>query len=126
MKNMKFARKVISVILALTALVMTCPQTMRVVNATSIEELQEQIKQHQEELNQANQKAEDLKEKQSLIEEMIDDLNAEIINTMTCIGLMEDEIEEKEIEIATKELEIAVKQAAVEQKEQEYYYAKEQ
>lgn len=126
MKNMKFARKVISVILALMALVMTCPQTMRVVNATSIEELQEQIKQHQEELNQANQKAEDLKEKQSLIEEMIDDLNAEIINTMTCIGLMEDEIEEKEIEIATKELEIAVKQAAVEQKEQEYYYAKEQ
>jgi len=124
MKNKKFARKAFCGILACATLILACPSLAPTVSASNIAELQEQIKQHQEELNQANQKAEELKERQSLIEEMIDDLNAEIINTMTCISLMEDEIAEKEQEIAIKEIEIYAKQAAVDQKEEEYYYAK--
>ena len=43
--------------------------------ATSIAELQQQIAAHQKELSEANQKAERLREKQELIEELIDDLN---------------------------------------------------
>lgn len=91
--------------------------------AGSIEEIQKQIAAHQKELANANQKAEDLKDKQGLIEEMIDDLNAEILNTMTYIALKDDEIAEKEVEISGKKGEIDIMQANIEQTEQEYYDA---
>lgn len=94
------------------------------VHASSIEELQKQITAHQKELSQANAKADQLRDKQGLIEEMIDDLNAEILNTMTCIGLKEDEIAEKEEEIAGKERELKITQDNIEQTEREYYDAK--
>ena len=92
--------------------------------ATTIAELQQQIAAHQKELSEANQKAERLREKQELIEELIDDLNAEIVNTMTCIALKEDEITEKEGEIALKESEIVKKQSEIDQTEKAYYAAK--
>ena len=94
------------------------------VQASSIEELQRQIAAHQQEVANANAKADKLKDQQGLIEELIDDLNAEILNTMTCIGLKEDEIAEKQEEIDGKEAEIKVTQAHIEQTEQEYYDAK--
>lgn len=91
--------------------------------ASSISELQQQIAAHQKELSQANEKADKLKDKQALIEELIDDLNAEILNTMTCIALKEDEIAEKEEEISTKEEQIKKKKADIEQTEKAYLAA---
>lgn len=126
MKGKRETQNFISGAILLIMLVLASPFAARRAEATSITELQAQIKKHQEEMNKANQKAEELKDKQSLIEEMIDDLNAEIINTMTCIALKEDEIQEKENDIQGKEEQIAVKQAAVEQKESEYNLLKEQ
>ena len=126
MKGKRKTQNFISGAIILITLVLASPFAIRTAGATSITELQAQIKKHQEEMNKANQKAEELKDKQSLIEEMIDDLNAEIINTMTCIALKEDEIQEKENDIQGKEDQIAVKQAAVEQKESEYNLLKEQ
>lgn len=126
MKRGKFVRGAIYGFLMALTLVLICPQAAGTARASSIAELQAQISQHQQELEQANQRAEELRDKQSLIEEMIDDLNAEIINTLTCIGLKEDEIHDKQLEIAAKELEICGKQAAIDQKEREYYYVKAQ
>ena len=101
-----------------------CPFSSLQVHATTISELQELIKAHQKDLANANGKAEDLREKQSLIEELIDDLNAEILNTMTSIALKEDEIAEKEDEIAEKEGQINSKQAEINKTEKAYYAAK--
>ncbi|MBO4750115.1 MAG: C40 family peptidase [Lachnospiraceae bacterium] len=101
-----------------------CPFAAIPSRASTIAELQEQIKKHQEEMKKANQKADELADQQALIEEMIDDLNAEIINTMTSIALKEDEIAEKEVEIAEKEAEIENKQADIDEMEKEYYAAK--
>ena len=126
MKRERIVRNLIRTIFMAIVIVACCPAFGRTANASTIAELQDQIKKHQEEIKKANQKADQLKDKQSLIEEMIDDLNAEIINTMTCISLKEDEIQEKEEEILGKELELDGKRAAIEQKEREYYYAKEQ
>ena len=117
-------RKLIGGLCLAFAIGILCPFAASVSHASSIKELQEQIKQHQEELNKANKKTAELQDKQSLIEELIDDLNAEIINTMTCIALKEDEITEKEAEIADKQKEIEAKQAEVDKTEQEYYAAK--
>ena len=106
------------------SMVALCPFVATKAQATSITELQNQIKAHQKELDEANKKASDLKDKQSLIEELIDDLNAEIVNTLTSIELKEDEIAEKEEEIRQKELEIISKQAEVDETEEAYYAAK--
>ena len=65
-------------LLASLAIAVTCPFAVNSVHASTISELQEQIKAHQKELEEANKKAENLKDKQSLIEEMIDDLEEEI------------------------------------------------
>ena len=116
--------KWISGLLMALALGILCPLMTSPVRATTISELQEQIKAHQKELSEAKEKAEDLKEKQSLIEELIDDLNAEILNTMTSIALKEDEIAEKETEISEKEEQINSKQAEINKTEKAYYAAK--
>jgi len=95
-----------------------------VASAASIAELQQQITAHQKELEKANNKVSDLKEAKSLIQELIDDLNAEILNTMTCIGLKEDEIAEKEQDILQKQDQIQGKQQDIKTAEKEYYEAK--
>lgn len=107
------------------AIALLCPFGNPHANATSISELQQQIAEHQKELSKAKDKAEKLKDQQALIEEMIDDLNAEILNTMTCIALKEDEISEKEDEITVKEVEIQEKQADIDQTQAAYLAAKE-
>ncbi len=121
-KEKKGIRKSVWWILA--AVLVLGPWNARNAQASSIEELQKQIAVHQQEVANANAKADKLKDQQGLIEELIDDLNAEILNTMTCIGLKEDEIAEKQEEIDGKEAEIEATQAHIEQTEQEYYDAK--
>jgi len=121
-KEKKGIRKSVWWILA--AVLVLGPWNARDAQASSIEELQKQIAVHQQEVANANAKADKLKDQQELIEELIDDLNAEILNTMTCIGLKEDEIAEKQEEIDGKEAEIEATQAHIKQTEREYYDAK--
>ena len=60
--------------------------------APSMNELQNSINNHQNQLNNINSQINSLQDEQDLVQEKIDDLNAEIINTMTSIGMKEDEI----------------------------------
>lgn len=118
------AARVIFGFLLAAVIALVCPEGKLCVHATTILELQQQIAAHQKELSEAKEKADKLKDKQALIEEMIDDLNAEILNTMTCIALKEDEISEKEDEIAVKEVEIEEKKTEISETEQAYLEAK--
>lgn len=87
------------------------------VQATSISQVQQNIKDTQQQLENITGKIDALTDEQDLIEEQIDDLNAEIINTMTSIGMKEDEI-------AAKETELVDKQAQIDVTQQEYEEAK--
>jgi cell wall-associated NlpC family hydrolase len=94
------------------------------VQATSISQVQQNIKDTQQQLENITGKIDALTDEQSLIEEQIDDLNAEIINTMTSIGMKEDEIAAKETELVDKQAQIDVTQQAYEdakaREEQQY------
>ncbi len=74
--------------------------------ATTIGEIQQQIQAHEEELGQRQNEVTALEDEQDLLLEKMEDLNAEIINTMASIGVKEEEIAQKEEEIAGKEVEI--------------------
>lgn len=119
-------RKAINIIL-ITSLALGCFASETpcaiTVNATTISDIQNQLKDHQNQLDDINNRLAGLEDEQDLIQEAIDDLNAEIINTMTSIGLKEDEIAEKETQIADKQVEINATQeeyeAAVEREEQQ-------
>ena len=94
------------------------------VEATTITDIQNQIKKDQENLDNINDTISSLTEEQDLIEEMIDDLNSEIVNMLTSIGLKEDEIAAKETEIANKQLDIEQAQKdyeAAKKREEEQY-----
>ena len=84
------------------------------VKATTISEVQEQIENTQNQLEGINDKIDTLSDEQALIEEMIDDINAEIVNTMTSIGMKEDEIVSKEAELTAKQAEVDKTQKAYE------------
>ena len=89
----------------------------KVVQATTISEIQQQIKDTQEQIAAIDDRISALSDEQALIEEKIDDLNSEIINTMTSIGMKEDEI-------AAKEVELVDKQGEIDAAQQEYEAAK--
>ena len=82
--------------------------------ATSAGEVQGQIDQHTNELNNANQRVVALETEQEILQEQIDDFNAELANTMASIGAMEGEIVAKEEEIERKKQQIEQTQAEYE------------
>lgn len=92
--------------------------------AVTEKELQNKIDKTKNELEGLNDKISHLSDEQDIIEEKIEDLNAEIINTMTSIGIKEDEIAAKKTEIADKQVEIdktqAEYEAAKEREEKQY------
>ena len=92
----------------ITALVLSMAIVSVVVEpvcATTISDLETQIQQNQNALNNLNNQIDDMESAQELLEEEISDLNAEMINLMTSIGLLEDNIAQKEIDIAAAEVE---------------------
>lgn len=95
--------------LAIFGLIWGHPMTA---HATSIGEVQSNINKHQNEMDKWNDKASQLEDEQDLIEEQISDLNAEIINTMACIELKEEEIAAKENQISEKIVQIELTTAA--------------
>ncbi len=101
----------------MTALSYAAASSSLTAEATSIGEVEGQIGQHTNELNSANEKITNLVTEQELLQEQIDDFNAELANTMASIGAMEDQLAEKESELAAKEEEIAQKENEIAQKE---------
>lgn len=94
-----------------------------VAEATSIGEVQENIRQREQEIQALIDQISGLEDEQDLIEEQISDLNAEITNTMASIGMLEDQIAEKEAQLAEKGNQIVDKQVQIEATEAEYYAA---
>ncbi len=86
------------------AVVMVMP-----VGATTISGLQQLITEQQKELDKLNENIGDWEDAQDLLEEEISDLDAELLNTMTVIGLLEDDIvaKQEEIKVAQAEYEVA-------------------
>lgn len=91
-----------------------------VAEATSIGEVQENIRQREQEIQALIDQISSLEDEQDLIEEQIDDLNAEIVNTMASIGVLEDQIAERELQLAEKGSQIVDKQVQIEATEAEY------
>lgn len=85
--------------------------------ATTAAEIQDQINQHSYDLETLYSRIAELENEQDLMQEEIDDLNAEIVNTMTSIEMKEDEIAQKESEITQKENEITAKEDEIVQKQ---------
>ena len=75
------------------------------VSATTISDLENQIQQNQNALDDINNQIDDMESAQEVLEEEIADINAEMINLMTSIGLLEENIAQKEIDIAAAEVE---------------------
>ncbi len=75
------------------------------VSATTISDLENQIQQNQNALDDINNQIDDMESAQEVLEEEIADINAEMINLMTSIGLLEENIAQKEVDIAAAEIE---------------------
>ncbi|MCM1326498.1 MAG: NlpC/P60 family protein [Bacteroidales bacterium] len=102
-------RRIVNCILAASlavCLTVSVKDTEMTASATSVSELENQISAHQKELEEITGKIDELAEAQELALEKIDDLNAEIVNTMTSIEMKQEEIAEKDSELADKQREI--------------------
>lgn len=116
-------KKYISCILVIgltTALVCHVSSDLLVAEATTIGEMQTNIKNREDEIAKILEEISELEDEQDLIEEQIADLNAEIVNTMASIGVMEDQIAEKEAQLTEKGNQIVDKQVQIEATEAEY------
>lgn len=87
------------------------------VGATTISDLQKDIKEQKDKLKDVNDKIGDYEDEQAEVEEEIETLDAEIVALLTDISLIEEAITSKEQEIA--ETQIAY-DAAVEEKDSQY------
>lgn len=96
------------------------PDFSRPACATTIAELQQQIEEQQNKINSIQNKIGDLSDQKALLEEQIDDLNSEILNTMTSISLKEEAIEEKIEQIGVTETNIQKKSAEIDKTQGEY------
>ena len=98
MKAMK--KRIFNYILCGTLIwgVITTP-TMNVYADRTIGEVQESIDHQKEVIEGINDEIDSLTTEQDILVEQMDDLNAELINVMTSIDLLKDEIAQKELDI---------------------------
>lgn len=94
-----------------------CFSVVEPISATTISDLQEDVKRNQSQLKGAQRKISDAQEAQEGVEEEIDQMDAELVSLLTDIDLIEDAIEEKEEEIAATQVEY---DAAVAEKDEQY------
>ena len=97
-----------------------------IAEATTVSELEEEIRRRQQELESINSEITSLEAEQDLILEQLEDLNSEMINLMASIGMLEEEILEKEDAITVKEGEISDKRYQIVMTAAEYDSAKQQ
>lgn len=81
--------------------------------ATTVQDIQDQINKDNAALNDINDDMLAMQDEQDLLEEEICDLDAELVNTMTVIGGLEDDIAASEEAIEAKEQDIAAKEADI-------------
>lgn len=93
------------IILALVLSIAIISIVVEPVSATTISDLENQIQQNQNALENIYSQIDDMESAQEILEEEIADINAEMINLMTSIGLLEENIAQKEIDIAAAEVE---------------------
>ena len=105
------------IILALVLSIAIVSIVVEPVSATTISDLENQIQQNKDELDKLYGQIDDMESAQEVLEEEIADLNAEMINLMTSIGLLEDNIAQKEVDIAAAEIEY---QNALETEQKQY------
>lgn len=86
------------------------------ISATTISELQRDIKKTQTQLDNARQQISDAQDAQEGVEEEIEEMDAELVNLITDINLIEEAIAQKEEEIA--ETQVAYDEAVAEKDEQ--------
>ncbi len=91
----KYARAICAAISFLCFLSVVDP-----VSATTISDLQKDVKQSQSQLNSVNKKISGYEDEQDAVEEEISDLDAEMVSLLTDINLIEDAIEDKKADIA--------------------------
>lgn len=115
----KYINCIIVISLTAASVSWLSPEPM-VAGATTIGEVQENINKRQNEINEINRQIASFEDEQDLIEEQIADLNAEIVNTMASIDVMEEQIGQKELEISGKELQIDDKKVQIDETEAEY------
>lgn len=94
-----------------------CFSVVEPISATTISDLQEDVKRNQSQLKGAQQKISDAQDAQEGVEEEIDQMDAELVSLLTDIDLIEDAIEDKEEEIAATQVEY---DAAVAEKDEQY------
>lgn len=87
------------------------------ISATTISELQEDVKKNREQLKNAEKQASEAQEAQEGVGEEIDELDAELVSLITDINLIEDAISQKEEEIAATQVDY---DAAVAEKDEQY------
>lgn len=91
-----------------------------VAQATTVKEVETNIRKDQEKIAALEGQIEGLENEQDLVEEQIADLNAEIVNTMASIAVMEEQIAEKEAQLVEKGSQIEDKRVQIVQTEAEY------
>lgn len=94
-----------------------CLSVVEPISATTISELQEDVRRNREQLKDAERQAADAQEAQEGIGEEIEEMDAELVSLITDINLIEEAIVQKEEEIAATQLDY---DAAVEEKEEQY------
>lgn len=122
-KSKKIINFILMISLTITAVTPILGESITA-QATSISQIQEQIHEHEQEQEEIEAQISALTDEQDLLQEMIDDLNAEIINTMASIGIKEEEIAAKEAALVEKQAELDNKQLEINETQKAYEEAK--
>lgn len=94
-----------------------CLSVVDPISATTISELREDVKKNQSQLKNAQQQASEAQEAQEGVGEEIEEIDAELVNLITDINLIEEAINDKEEEIYRTQLNY---DAAVAEKDEQY------
>lgn len=94
-----------------------CLSVVEPISATTISELQEDVKKNKEQLKDAEKQISDAQEAQEGVGEEIEQMDAELVSLITDINLIEEAISQKEEEIAATQVDY---DAAVAEKDEQY------
>lgn len=94
-----------------------CLSVVEPISATTISELQEDVKRNREQLRDAERQASEAQEAQEDVGDEIDEMDAELVSLITDINLIEEAITQKEEEIAATQVDY---DAAVAEKDEQY------
>ncbi|MDE6214682.1 MAG: hypothetical protein K2M70_14615, partial [Lachnospiraceae bacterium] len=97
--------------------IILCLSVVDPISATTISDLQKDIKKNQSQLDKANQQITEAQDAQEGVGEEIEEMDAELVSLITDINLIEEAIAQKEEEIA--ETQVAY-DAAVAEKDEQY------